>query len=185
MRRTATAPAASASSTQPRMSHALRAIVAHTRRGSISGAGSARTGRGRASMDAGVGVASVVANQVVDGEQAEPELHELIGRANRQLVPDDEGRILHVELIAGADAEVAHAVGDGDLAGLLAGPHDEHAAVAAGTDRATGFRYERQHGGRAVDELHARVLHATGDGDRAKELDVDARRIDATGERVD
>src|SRR5688572_7308314 len=116
MRRTATAPAVSASRTHPRISHALRAIVAHTRRGSISGAGSASTGRGRASMGGGVGVASVAANQVIDGQQAEPELHELVRGSNRQLVPDDEGRILHVELIARPHADVGYPVGDGDLA---------------------------------------------------------------------
>src|ERR671912_2123684 len=121
MRRTATAPAVSASSTHPRISHALRAIVAHTRRGSISGAGSASTGRGRASMGkVGWGVASVAANQIVDGQQTEPELHELVRGSNRQLVPDDEGRILHVELIARPHADVGYPVGDGDLARRLA-----------------------------------------------------------------
>src|SRR5947208_2188869 len=152
------APAASASSTQPRISHALRAIVAHTRRGSISGAGSARTGSGSASMR----VTLVVANQVVDGEQAEPELHELVGRSNRQLVANDEWRVLHVELIAGAHTEIADAIGERHFARRFIGAHDEHADVAAGTNRAAGLRHEREHRRRTVHHLHARILHAAG-----------------------
>src|SRR4051794_26307569 len=97
MRRTAIAPAASASSTHPRMSQALRAMVAHTRRGSISGVGSARTGRGRASIGRGAERRLVLANQVEDRDQRGGELDDGVGGADRDVVANGERRILDVE----------------------------------------------------------------------------------------
>src|SRR5690349_4343456 len=137
MRRTATAPAASASSTHPRMSQPLRAIVAHARRGSISGAGSARTGSGRASMG-WVGRGSLLLlDQVVDRDQRRHELHELVRGADVHLVANGKRRILHVQLVARADAQVADAIGDGDFTRGLSGPNDVDLRVATGLDGAT------------------------------------------------
>src|SRR3954471_12634365 len=94
MRRTATTPAPSDSTTQPSMSQALRAMVAQTRRRSMSGAVSVSSGAGNASM--GVLLAG---NEQHDGDDGAHDGESFRHRPDRDLVANGKGRVLHVELV--------------------------------------------------------------------------------------
>src|SRR4051794_9077207 len=98
-------PAPSASTTQPRISHALRAIVAQTRRRSMSGAESVSSGPGSTSMRQ-----LLAGDEEHDRHDGADDGDELRHRANGDLVANGKGRVLRVQLVGGANAEIGHAV---------------------------------------------------------------------------
>src|SRR5437763_635997 len=149
MRRTATTPAPRESTTQPRISQALRAIVAQTRRRSMSGAESVRSGPGKTSMGR-----RLLAGEEENDRHARPDDRDELGhRADGDLVANGKGRILCVQLVGGSNADVGDTVRRRDFTHRLADPEEIRPQVATWTSGATGTRDQRQHGRRGIGEL--------------------------------